>query len=1189
MQGFIYGKVPQGDAGKAGRLIRGLAAAPRTLADTRPRPPARIAANARLLAPALCFALALQAPLFAQSAPGMPSGLPAAPAAADSGAAAAPADSPAAPAPGDLIASTLASDIGTASWYELLDWCARLGLVTDGSRADLVARLLDYYKLPSASAPAAPAPGAEPAKAESRITVERAESTEYLTVEGEKIVRLRGGVAVTYAGPAAGESHRIEADEVLYNQARRLIVASGHVVYTRKSAGSAEVFRAGKLEFGIDDWRGFILDAESERASKDGSGAVYSFSARTADKVDADTMVLTDAVITSGDLGDPDYSIAASRLWLLGSGEWAVSDATLRVGEVPVLYLPFFFYPGSEPVFNPYFGNRPREGYFAQTTTYLLGKKAASADDGPSVLRMFSAGPSGDSELRGMFLRPAGSAAGGGPGGSASGADTLKLLADLYTNLGLYVGVEGKFPSFLSLGALTLEGGIGFSRSVYQVASAEGTVWAPYVAAHGFESVWNTSWLMGAELPFRFCLDAALAAQSGPLSVTFSFPLYSDPYVDQDFHFRKEKMNVLSFLGNSATETAPAPRTSLLWKTELSWAPPLPALSPWISSFRVSKALSSLSFASKTATPAGGGTYETVDPRRSFFYPDLSTPIDLSLLLTGTLFQLPAPARPAAPATAPAASTPAAPVPEADPATEPMKPWADAAATTAPAKVEATFEALSGFESPDPPYKLALPAAAEPFTASLGYSIDPRFYLEQRFPSSSWSGPEKIDVSQLLSSLDALRANAGLSLALRGGGLVSFSQTISLSSSYQDYGYLNAAFLAAAEMDSLRLAALKASYLSLSGASTLTVAPFAGDPALGATSLSWSMSEKLYDRRFPAAGTLADGYAETFFAFDAAGISAHSLAAALALRLGDFSGTLSVSGDLPPRESAYSLSLSASAFGLSLTASTKETEVAGISTWQPLSADLGYALREAGLTAGQSVTYNIMDARMDSATTRFGWGGFTSSLSMKYTDMWKLSAGTGWAIDAARPKAFVPTSLAMGYSLSLKSDPMWKGRILMGLSMSTNLALDFLKYTNSSLGFTMSYTLSIYKELDLSFSVESRNAMIYRYLVGIPGFPNDLGFAPRDPFLDLLWSFNFFNDADRAKSFFKLRSVSIKVARRYEDWTLSLSYSGKPQLQDLAGVKSYTFASEFSFAVAWAPIKEVSRTVVSDGTNLTFR
>ncbi|HTP58143.1 MAG TPA: hypothetical protein VMM82_04445, partial [Spirochaetia bacterium] len=46
-----------------------------------------------------------------------------------------------------LEANTLGADIASASYYELVAWCDRLGLDDSGSRKDLQTRLADHYKV----------------------------------------------------------------------------------------------------------------------------------------------------------------------------------------------------------------------------------------------------------------------------------------------------------------------------------------------------------------------------------------------------------------------------------------------------------------------------------------------------------------------------------------------------------------------------------------------------------------------------------------------------------------------------------------------------------------------------------------------------------------------------------------------------------------------------------------------------------------------------------------------------------------------------------------------------------------------------------------------------------------------------------------------------------------------------------
>ena len=104
-----------------------------------------------------------------------------------------------------------------------------------------------------------------------------------------------------------------------------------------------------------------------------------------------DTVILQKgSFTTSATPDDPLYQIRMSTVWLLAPGEWAVQDAVLMIGRVPILYLPGFFWPGDEFFFNPNIGLQAREGSFVQTTTYLLGRKPAQ-DTPFSFLQLSSA------------------------------------------------------------------------------------------------------------------------------------------------------------------------------------------------------------------------------------------------------------------------------------------------------------------------------------------------------------------------------------------------------------------------------------------------------------------------------------------------------------------------------------------------------------------------------------------------------------------------------------------------------------------------------------------------------------------------------------------------------------------------------------------------------------------------------
>ncbi|MCX7029750.1 MAG: LPS-assembly protein LptD, partial [Spirochaetes bacterium] len=269
----------------------------------------------------------------------------------------------------DLVAGTLAKDIETASFYELIAWCRSLGLAESGSRRELQERLRNHYGLPAAGEPAAPG---------RTVTVRSARSAEYFTVEqaDETYLVLSGDVVVELRDAEAGATHTIRAGRLIFNQARRTLSAGGGVEYTLEEGGRTETFEGRSLSLDLDTWEAAFTDGRTSKTQSRGDRELtFTFEGTSITRLAGDQVVLEEGEFTSCDLVDPHWAVRARKVWILAAGEWALRDAVLTVGRVPVLWMPFFFYPGDRLVFNPSFGFRQREGAFVQTTTYLIGRR----------------------------------------------------------------------------------------------------------------------------------------------------------------------------------------------------------------------------------------------------------------------------------------------------------------------------------------------------------------------------------------------------------------------------------------------------------------------------------------------------------------------------------------------------------------------------------------------------------------------------------------------------------------------------------------------------------------------------------------------------------------------------------------------------------------------------------------------
>ena len=443
-------------------------------------------APAQTAAPAGAPAATPQAPASASSAPA--SSAPASPQAP--AAPLAPSTSDTLTAAGqaltELQRDSMQIEVSTAGFYELAEMARELGLQDSGTADELRSRIYKYYGIQSPTSPQ---------KKGRTVTIERAAKATYAKVEEEEggIIRASGGVILTLV-EENGDTHRIEADSIAYDRARSTLTARGSVRYERKSGSTVESFSGETVSANLDDWSGIFLDGTFRRsgsATASTPGAAGSAAAPTAAgtsssqrglvitadtilKRSSDVMVLKNGVISACDADDPHYAIRAGRVWILGNKEWAMTDAVFSLGNVPILWLPFFYYPGDELVFNPVIGYRSREGRFVQTTTYLIGTKPQQTGTS-SILSFQDNGPAQPTELKGLYLRTV-------SGPAPKDNSTLKVLADGYSGLGYMAGLQGDFPKLGFLGKTSFFAAAARSRTLFSSTTGDSSIsgYSPY-------------------------------------------------------------------------------------------------------------------------------------------------------------------------------------------------------------------------------------------------------------------------------------------------------------------------------------------------------------------------------------------------------------------------------------------------------------------------------------------------------------------------------------------------------------------------------------------------------------------------------------------------------------------------------------------------------------------------------------
>ena len=530
-----------------------------------------------------------------------------------------------------LFAQTLPLDVDTASAAELAAWLRQLELPDGGQRAALQQRLRDHYGLPRPAEAAAAGSGSE-------ITVESARSARSRSDErGHTTMVLAGEVAVSAVDRDTGALHRIQADRLTYHKERSSLTAAGSVIYTVVTGDGTEVFRGESLSVDTERWDGIFYDGSSRIDQLvEEAELTFTYSGRAITRRDADTVVMEDATVTSSeDPDDPGYRIEAERLWILAPEEWAVRNAFLHIGEVPVLYLPYFLRPGGRLLFHPAIGQRSRAGTYLQTTTYLIGRKRPD-DTSLSFLQRSGGRAQYADERRGLFLLPAREAA----GAADTDGEVLTLMADLYTRLGVFGGLRGRFGGF------SLFASIAASRALVE-DPRPGVGHTPYLQGADGELVshWDTTSILGVPLPFRYGLELE-ARGRGPLgSLQGSFALFSDPAFTTDFLGRAHDLPTGGLLGlPQGPLIPPPPRDRLEWRLGGDLA-----LHPLIAT----PALGTLTFPTLSARwlwrsrtePQAAGAQSALDrlqaasPTRRFYYPETLTLPAVAAVAAGSVYR----------------------------------------------------------------------------------------------------------------------------------------------------------------------------------------------------------------------------------------------------------------------------------------------------------------------------------------------------------------------------------------------------------------------------------------------------------------------------------------------------------------------------------------------------------------------
>ena len=492
----------------------------------------------------------------------------------------------------------------------------------------------------------------------------------------------------------------------------------------------------------------------------------------------------------------------------------------------------------------------------------------------------------------------------------------------------------------------------------------------------------------------------------------------------------------------------------------------------------------------------------------------------------------------------------------------------------------------------------------------LAYTISPTFTSQFTYSSTNLKAPEDFDWNDMQATYYQVKSPTVLTSTLGWrGSFITLTDTVTFSPVYQEHPYLKAAELdekgkestanggyTQSSINSLKKADYNARKLDVTDVNALSFRPFYYTDHFSDTALTWNTTVQLIRTQYISDDVENPEWEYLTADFeDEECVTVHNLNLVLAAK--EFDGKLgqqlSLTTTLPPQVDAYSgvltLTFPYTTFscgtGIHQKSSTDDTWVK-----DDFSQSLSVSLFSSKLKFTQSYIYDFEEEEHESFKLALSGYGAQLAYTMSYTtgydfqDDYTDSNGVmhygGWV--SRSEKEFQPYSLSLAYASGTKTWTRWSDRISLSPSLSTSVVYDCLRPTNSYFTFIPAVTFKVNDFLNIKFSSETRNSVIFRYFQDYTGMNIDLP-GEKSILQDLLNSFDFSDETKRKSSGFKLKSLNVTVTHDLDDWDFAASFSVKPRLTTDSDNKSYyDFSPYFSISVAWRPMSGMKTEIVDE-------
>lgn len=1032
--------------------------------------------------------------------------------------------------PLSLYQRSIQHDISSSTMEALTSWILSLGLEPARHIEQNRRILTDWYDL---SSPVIPVNQVENG---GNLTIHHTNDMRMISPVGTKteLLVLTGLVDVSLSQTSSSGSLRIQADAITIHIESGIVYAQGDVRYsTESSSESSEELSAEHIVFHLTSEFGVFMYGELiiERRSPEAETITFIIRGESIER-DSDGHIIIEQGSISTDPIDPYISIHADTIKILSGGDWFAAGAVLSIGHVPLVYLPFFYYPGNTLFINPSFGITLDRGFYINTTMHILGTPpSVAANDSTS----FASYITSEQEVSVIGIDGRGYEGLLAPAAQEWAAATssyMDITCDVYEKQGVVLGSNG-------------------SLEIYESARLT------YLAAIGYDPI-SLPASLGVFIEPEITMTREL------MSLTLKLPWYSNPDIVSDYSRRRSKFDIQDLF--RATDLGSESSIgSFIWELDTTW-----------------------DFRSKEK----GVLFETLsiptlsqEMRWSF---DNGTPslsgivlMDHDIRIAGTLFRL---------GKAPVADKNSDNVSEI--LLENQHQYLPAIMGGEAAlhqSFEQSVDTIDGYQ----PFEISIPTI-KPDTKSLpinapgntsDHTAETQIWVKM---SSSYSlrdrGAIEISVTeeslweyahlsgQLTGSLTTIATTSDSNYAVSYTLLprLVYSSHANYALSLEDYQELSD--------DDLRDTSL-----FIRGDLMISIEPLGMD-----YHLRNEVGELTYDEVL-GYHTWAQG------SWDSEDITEHAITGTLRLYESPKKDrTLRATYRLPLPPDVLNartvLTYTQPAFigegfiGYAFDQDTASWAVDSIVGKVQIRPFLRTTLTMQGnydvsrlndpeltgpldpLTISLTGSYETTDKALILKQRLYldmSHPNIDSSISEVTIDDLKVQFTTEWLEDSgAGSPGVVPSRLRMQYTGELPRLTMWKNRMSMDFRVFADWEYDFQQTYDNLLSITCEANLSIFEFLDLTITTTSLNTSTDRYMTG-----------QVNPLWDLIRSFNFFSLQDRYASGFKLDTIEVALVHHMRDWDLYLDYSGSFAYSESDNV--WRWDPSASIYITWKAFPEI--------------